>query len=57
MQTHTVIIVAHRLTTIKNVDKIFVFDKGKIIQSGSFDELSSQEGMFKEMLDIANEEE
>lgn len=57
MQTHTVIIVAHRLTTIKNVDKIFVFDKGRIIQSGSFDELSSQEGMFKEMLDIANEEE
>lgn len=56
MQSHTVIIVAHRLTTIKNVDKIFVFDKGDIIQSGSFDELSSQEGMFKQMLDISNQE-
>lgn len=50
MRSHTVIIVAHRLTTIKNVDKIFVFDKGKIIQNGSFDELAAQDGMFKEML-------
>jgi ABC-type multidrug transport system fused ATPase/permease subunit len=56
MRSHTVIIVAHRLTTIKNVDKIFVFDKGEIVQSGSFDELSSQDGMFKEMLEVSKKE-
>ena len=31
MKTHTVLIVAHRLTTIKNVDRIFVFKDGKIV--------------------------
>ena len=50
MKTHTVFIIAHRLTTIKNVDEILVFDKGKVIQRGSFDELSHEEGMFKDML-------
>jgi len=50
MKSHTVIIVAHRLTTIKNADKIFVFDKGEIVQEGTFDELSAKDGMFKDML-------
>lgn len=50
MKTHTVIIVAHRLTTIRNVDKIFVFDKGKIVQSGTFDSLKDEDGLFKRML-------
>lgn len=50
MKSHTVIIVAHRLSTIKNVDRILVFDNGKIVQEGSFDELSQKEGAFKELL-------
>lgn len=50
MKTHTVFIIAHRLTTIKNVDEILVFDKGEVIQRGSFEELSNEEGMFKDML-------
>lgn len=50
MKTHTVIIVAHRLTTIRNVDKIFVFDKGKIVQNGTFDSLKNEDGLFKRML-------
>lgn len=44
MQTHTVLIVAHRLTTIKNVDRIMVFDKGEIVEEGSYDELAQKEG-------------
>ena len=32
MKTHTVLIVAHRLTTIKNVDRILVFEKGEIVE-------------------------
>lgn len=50
MKTHTVIIVAHRLSTIKNVDRILVFDKGKVVQEGNFDQLANQEGMFRNML-------
>lgn len=54
MKDHMVIIIAHRLTTIKNVDEILVFDKGKVVQQGNYDTLSAQDGLFKEMLDISN---
>ena len=45
----TIISIAHRLTTLKNCDSILVFDKGKIIQSGTFDELTTNDGVFKDM--------
>ncbi len=45
----TIVIVAHRLTTIKNVDKIFFLDEGKIIDEGSFDELFNRNEKFKAM--------
>lgn len=51
MQNHTVLIVAHRLSTIKNVDRIMVFDKGEIVEEGSFDELAKiPGGMFAGLL-------
>ena len=50
MASHTVLIIAHRLTTIQNVDEILVFDKGEIVQQGSFDALSNEDGLFKDML-------
>ena len=50
MKDHTVIIVAHRLSTIKNVDRILVFDNGEIVQQGSYDELSEKDGIFKNLL-------
>ena len=42
----TRIIVAHRLSTIRNVDKIFVLDGGRIVERGTFDELVAKGGMF-----------
>lgn len=42
----TRIIIAHRLSTIRNVDKIFVLDGGRIVESGTFDELVAKGGMF-----------
>ena len=42
----TRIIVAHRLSTIRNVDKIFVLDGGRIVESGTFDELVNKGGIF-----------
>lgn len=35
----TIIIISHRLSTVKNCDKIFVLDKGKLIETGTFSEL------------------
>ncbi|MDH3324915.1 MAG: ABC transporter ATP-binding protein/permease [Candidatus Peregrinibacteria bacterium] len=46
----TIITIAHRLTTLKNSDKIFVFNKGQIAQEGNFKNLSQKEGLFKEFL-------
>lgn len=45
----TIIIVAHRLSTIKNVDKIFFLESGKIVDSGTFDELFETNDNFKAM--------
>lgn len=51
MKTHTVIIVAHRLTTIRNVDRILVFKDGDIVEEGKFNELAAKDdGAFKELL-------
>jgi ABC-type branched-subunit amino acid transport system ATPase component len=38
----TVVIIAHRLTTVRNVDKVVYLDKGKIVSTGSFDFVRSQ---------------
>ncbi len=45
----TVVIVAHRLSTIKNVDTIFFLDEGKIIDKGTFDYLFNNNEKFKNM--------
>ena len=45
----TIISIAHRLTTLKNCDKIIVINKGKIEESGKYDELIEKEGIFKDM--------
>ena len=45
----TIIAIAHRLTTLKNCDKIIVLNKGKIEETGKFDELIDKEGIFSDM--------
>ena len=45
----TIIAIAHRLTTLKNCDKIIVLNKGHIEEEGNFDELIEKGGMFSDM--------
>ena len=46
INNQTVIAIAHRLSTLKNMDRIIVLDKGKIVEDGNFDELLKLEGKF-----------
>ena len=49
-ENHTTIIsIAHRLTTLKNCDRIIVFNKGKIVEDGKYQELIDQGGIFSDM--------
>ena len=47
--THTVIMVAHRLTTLNETDCIFVFDQGRVVEHGAFNELIAKNGVFAEL--------
>ncbi|MFH1725904.1 MAG: ATP-binding cassette domain-containing protein [Elusimicrobiota bacterium] len=47
----TRVVVAHRLSTIENADRIIVLVRGRIAQEGSFKELMAQKGVFKEMVE------
>lgn len=46
----TTLIVAHRLATIRDVDKILVFKDGEVIESGTHDELMNAHGVFHGMV-------
>lgn len=45
----TIIMIAHRLSTVVDADRIFVLDDGRIVQSGTGEELKEKDGIFKKM--------
>lgn len=49
MKGRSTLVIAHRLSTVKNADKIFVMDRGSIIESGTFDELVGAGGVFSQL--------
>lgn len=51
MEGKTTIIIAHRLSTVRDVDVIFMIENGKIIESGNYDELVKKGGKFAELAD------
>ena len=51
----TIIMIAHRLKTVRNADKILVIDNGKIAQQGTHDELMKTEGIYRSFVESRRE--
>ena len=47
----TIIMIAHRLSTVMNADRIVVFDDGRCVESGKHGELMQKNGLYKRMFD------
>lgn len=47
----TIIMIAHRLKTVRNADQIVVINKGRIVQQGTHNQLMKQEGIYKRFVD------
>ena len=52
MKSRTSLVIAHRLSTIKNADKIIVLDKGKIVETGTHEQLIKEEGHYKKLSNL-----
>jgi HlyD family secretion protein len=52
-ESKTVIMIAHRLSTVKNCDLIYFLDKGKVLDSGSYKDLITNNIHFKKMVNTA----
>ena len=48
----TVFVVAHRLQTVKQADRILLFEQGKLIEEGTHSQLVKLNGQYKKMLDL-----
>ena len=54
MKNRTVIVVAHRLSTIENADIIYVIEYGRVVQLGTHEDLKQQDGVYAELVKLSN---
>ena len=52
MKDRTTLVIAHRLSTVQNADKIIVIDKGKVVETGTHQHLYEQSGLYTKLYDI-----
>ena len=51
MKGRTTFVIAHRLATVRNATRILVFQNGRIVEAGTFDELVARGGFFATLVD------
>jgi subfamily B ATP-binding cassette protein MsbA len=52
MQGRTTIVIAHRLTTIHRADKIVVLDRGRVVETGTHDQLMLRGGIYRDLYEL-----
>jgi subfamily B ATP-binding cassette protein MsbA len=52
MKNRTTLVIAHRISTIRNADRIFVVDSGRIVEEGNHDELYGLNGIYRKLYDL-----
>jgi len=51
-KSHTMLVIAHRLSTVQHADRIIVLDKGRIVEEGTHDELLQRGGAYKRLYEM-----
>ena len=52
MENRTVIVIAHRLATVKKVDRIIVMDQGRVVDGGDHDSLVAGDGIYARLAEL-----
>lgn len=57
MKNRTTLVIAHRISTIRNADRIFVIDNGRLAEAGTHEELYARNGIYRKLYDLQFPEE
>ncbi|MBI4248719.1 MAG: ABC transporter ATP-binding protein [Elusimicrobia bacterium] len=56
MQGRTVVVIAHRLSTVRNADRLFVFNEGELAEEGTHGELIARNGLYQKLYEVQSRE-